>query len=92
MVEKNTHKVNPGSSFLSGKNAKEMMLHLSSSLLSNNVVKPLNEGRRFCFSLFYDGQYIIKACRNRLLHSMCYQYNIQMTQTLQAYTWHCKIQ
>ena len=79
MFEKGTHKVNLGSSFLSDKSAREMALYLSSFLLRENVVKPLNEGRKLYFSLLHDGSssaeindekelYIIKTCRNRVPH------------------------
>ena len=79
MFEKDTHKVNLGSSFLSDKSAREMTLYLSNSLLRENFVKPLNEGRKLYFSLLYDGSlstkindekelYIIKTCRNGVSH------------------------
>ena len=79
MFEKDTHKVNPGSSFLSDKSAREMALYLLNSILSEDVVKPLNEGRKLYFSSLYDGSssskindgkelYIIKICRNRVPH------------------------
>ena len=79
MFEKDTHKVNLGSSFLSNNSAREMTLYLLNSLLHENVVKPLNKGRKLYFSLLYDGSssdkindekelYIIKTYRNRVPH------------------------
>ena len=79
MFEKDTHKVNLGSSFLSNNSAREMTLYLLNSLLHENVVKPLNEGRKLYFSLLYDGSSsdkindekelcIIKTYRNRVPH------------------------
>ena len=78
LFEKETHKVNLGRSFLSDKSAREMT-YLSNSLLRENFIKPLNEGRKLYFSLLYDGSsstkindekelYIIKTCRYRLPH------------------------
>ena len=75
LFEKDTHKVNLGSSFLSNKSTRKMALYLSNSLLCENVVKPLNEGRTLYFSLLYDGSsssktndekelYIMKTWRN----------------------------
>ena len=77
--EKDTQKVNLGNLFLSDKSAREMTLYLSNSSLRENVVKPLNEGRKLYFSLLYDDSssakinyekelYIIKTCRNRVPH------------------------
>ena len=99
LLEKDTQKVNIRSSFLSDKSPREMTLYLSKSLLRENVVKPLNEGRTLYFS---DGSssskindekklYIIKTYRTEYRISMCFHYNNQKTQTLLAYTWHCKI-
>ena len=73
--EKDTHKVNLGSLFLSDKNSIKMTLYLLNSLLHDDVVKPLNEGRNLHFSLLYDGSssapinderelYFIKTSRN----------------------------
>ena len=78
LFEKETHKVNLGRSFLSDKSARKMT-YLSNSLLRENVVKPLNEGRKLYFSLLYDGSsstkindekelYIIKTYRYRVPH------------------------
>ena len=76
LFEKDNHKVNLGSSFLFEKGPREMTLYLSNSLLRENVVKPLNEGRTLYFS---DGSSsskindqkklcIIKTCRNGVPH------------------------
>ena len=76
LLEKDTQKVNLRSSFLSDKSPREMTLYLSKSLLRENVVKPLNEGRTLYFS---DGSssskinnekklYIIKTYRKGVPH------------------------
>ena len=100
LFEKDNHKVNLGSSFLFEKGPREMMLYLSNSLLRENVVKPLNEGRTLYFS---DGSSsskindeknyaLLKHAETEYRILMRYHYNNQMTQTLLVYTWHCKIQ
>ena len=71
--EKDIHKVDVGNGFLNNKSGQEITIFLSNSLLRENVVKPLNEGRRLYFSLLYDGSssaktndekelYVIKTC------------------------------
>lgn len=73
--EKDVHKVDVGNGFLNEKSGQEMSMFLSNSLLRENVVKPLNDGRRKFFSLLYDGSssaktndekelYVIKTCKN----------------------------
>ena len=52
--EKNVHKVDIGIGFLNDKSAQELILFLSTFLLRENVVNPLNDETKLYFSLLYD--------------------------------------
>ena len=71
--ERDTHKVDVGNAYLTDRSGREMLVHLSKSLLQRNVIDPLNTGARLYFSLLYDGSssaktndekelYLIKTC------------------------------
>ena len=71
--EKDFHKVDLGTGYLNRQACHEMVIHLSKSLIIENITEPLNEGERLYFSLLFDGSssaktmdekevYIIKTC------------------------------
>ena len=73
MFEKESHGVGLGNGFLTNKSGREIAIYLSSSLLEDNVTRPLNKKERHYFSLLFDGSsaakindekelYIIKTC------------------------------
>ena len=72
-LERDTHKVDVGNAYLTDRSRREMLVHLSKSLLQRNFIDPLNTGARLYFSLLYDGSssaktndekelYLIKTC------------------------------
>ena len=53
--EKNVHKVSTSIGFMNDNSGQKLILFLSNCLLCENVVDPLNDGTKLCFSLLYDG-------------------------------------
>ena len=73
--QKEVHKVDVGTRYLSANTAQEMVMFLSKSTVIENITNPLNSGLRIWSSLLFDESlsaktmdkkdlYIIKTCGN----------------------------
>ena len=67
-LEKEVHKVNFGKGYLNKTAAQEILLFLSKSMITENVMEPLNSGERRYFSLLSDGSSIAKTMDEKELY------------------------
>ena len=67
-LEKEVHKVNFGKGYLNKTAAQEILLFLSKSMITENIMEPLNSGERRYFSLLSDGSSIAKTMDEKELY------------------------
>ena len=67
-LEKEVHKVNFGKGYLNKTAAQEILLFLSKSMITENIMEPLNSGERRYFSLLSDGSSITKTMDEKELY------------------------
>ena len=55
VLERDSHRAELDNGFLTNKSGREMTIYLTTSLLRDNIVQPLNEKYHLYFSLLYNG-------------------------------------
>ena len=67
VFQRNSHGVELGNGFLTNKSGREVTIYLSTSLLRDNIVQPLNEKYHLYFSLLFDGSSAAKMMKKNFI-------------------------
>ena len=77
--EKEVYKVNVRTGYLNKTAVQEILLFLSKSMITENIMEPLNSGGRTYFSLLTDGSSSAKTMDKKELYVIKIRSNVDLT-------------